>query len=63
MMDRQTRSPNGEPRVPMYIYAPKNSRRLIYWGQLRRRLDWHALYLLAVSLAFVTGVIIGALFF
>ena len=63
MMDAQRRSPNGESRVLMYIYPPKNSRRLIFGGRIRRRLDNNAAFVLAASLAFLTGVIIGAAFF
>lgn len=53
--------------APMFVYEPKNHRRQIYMARLFRprsqnnRLERELL--LAVSLSFVAGVIIGAVFF
>ena len=63
MMDARPRTPTHESGIPMFVYSPRNNRRLIFLGRVQRRLDKNAAFLLAVSLAFVTGVIIGALFF
>lgn len=63
-------SRNPQEHIPLYVYPPRNNRRLIFFSRWRRRLNGRGefdrrsrMFLLAVSLAFVTGVIIGAAFF